>query len=334
MLTGLSRLLGSALQVSPVGLVHRDHVLLRVGCRSEKEVFQLICRSAVQHCLTEYCGAATPASAIAGFAEWHSKNNHVGVPRWAEASREAIILDVFRCLEEQQATESRNPSHTESRCNAAILLHDTEGLDALDELRTLSEGVLPFLSARRIPTVLAGAVDAETLSQGGTFAAMSLYGRWQNRYAKVAARHFGHVYSAHFFCPSDPQSCFDLLYRAQMSVLYPLGRCFSAGAEGIIPTSDFLTASRVIFQECDVDDDGVWAEGDWGVFWDVVHSRPPSDYEADQLRQARLFGASHMNLVQWFLELSAQGRGDVLWACLRAFGFDGSLRRHAMHRSR
>jgi len=213
------------------------------------------------------------------------------------------------------------------QCNAAVVLHDAEAPDALDELGVIAGELLPRLAERRIPAVLAGAVQASTLAQSGRFAALSLHGRWRRHYEAAARQRLGHVYAVHFFCPQDPQGCFDLLYRAQMSALYPLGRCFTALGQGSWgPTPALLAAVRAIFLTCDVDDDNAWAAGDWEAFWRAVYGRPPSEEEAQELESSGLLGASEDRLAQWFLELVASGRGDALWACLRAFGYDGLLR--------
>merc|ERR1712032_1096254 len=107
---------------------------------------------------------------------------------------------------------------------------------------------------------------------------MSLYGRWHDRYRKLAARHLGSVYSVHFFCPAHPQSSFDLLYRAQMASLYPLSRCFSAtDGKALKPAVALLAAARSIFIACDLEADSAWCSADWCFFWTKVYERKPSE---------------------------------------------------------
>eukprot|EP00747_Dinoflagellata_sp_TGD_P180324 gnl/TRDRNA2_/TRDRNA2_32582_c0_seq1.p1 gnl/TRDRNA2_/TRDRNA2_32582_c0~~gnl/TRDRNA2_/TRDRNA2_32582_c0_seq1.p1 ORF type:complete len:154 (+),score=19.00 gnl/TRDRNA2_/TRDRNA2_32582_c0_seq1:600-1061(+) len=146
----------------------------------------------------------------------------------------------------------------------------------------------------------------------------------------LARQQLGNVYAVHFFSPLDSKGCFDLLYRAQMAALYPLGRCLSSvgpdvGFDTSRPSAALCAAVRVIFSTCDVDADGIWLEDDWIVFWRAVYARLPSDSEKEALERAELIGASEERVLRWFVEMMAQGRGDSLWTCLRAFGYNGAL---------
>mmetsp|Transcript_64866 Transcript_64866/g.180577 ORF Transcript_64866/g.180577 Transcript_64866/m.180577 type:complete len:357 (-) Transcript_64866:44-1114(-) len=351
MLASYGRLLSSAWQVSPVGRVDATHSLLRLGCIGDEESFRALCLGAVHHCLSAYCGPRPPGAAIERFAAAHVDRAvggsadsvaAVAVPRWAEISGERTTLDVCHLqmpaaaahgnttFGRAESSRRRQPFPDAERCNAAVLLHATGGTRALDDLDNIVQDVLPRLAERRVPVVLAGVVDISEL-QGGRFAAVGTCARWRHHYVKAASQRPGHVYALDFFCAQDPWGCFNLLYRAQMSALYPLGRCFTAaGREAFAPTQQLLAAAAVIFEACDKDCDGVWARNDWSAFWEVVYGRRPSAEEADELDAAKLFGASEERLVQWFLELAAEGRGDALWACLRAFGYDGMLRRQGV----
>lgn len=143
----------------------------------------------------------------------------------------------------------------------------------------------------------------------------------------IALTHPGSVYSVHFFCPQDPRTSFDLLYRAQMAALYPLSRCFvSVDGKGFHPTPELVAATKTIFVACDLEDDSVWCAADWRGFWMEVYHRDPSEKEARELQECGLYGASEPRLLQWFFELTANGKGDSLWAVLRAFGYQGDLR--------
>merc|ERR1712194_40975 len=115
---------------------------------------------------------------------------------------------------------------------------------------------------------------------------------------------------------------------------YPLDRCLSSAPDADTATLDpspaLCEAARVIFSLCDVDSDGAWLASDWEFFWNVVYGRPPSSDERETLSGTGLIGAAERRVLQWFLHLIREGRGDSLWAVLRAFGYDGVLSRKGL----
>eukprot|EP00928_Gymnodinium_smaydae_P045716 TRINITY_DN30433_c0_g1_i1.p1 TRINITY_DN30433_c0_g1~~TRINITY_DN30433_c0_g1_i1.p1 ORF type:complete len:355 (-),score=53.68 TRINITY_DN30433_c0_g1_i1:218-1237(-) len=329
-LVGCQRLASSVFQVSRFGRVDPSHSLLRLGCLSGRDTFEDLALNSVFHCLAAYCGPErTPRSLVDRAAAGHvaSSGNVVAIPRWAEVTREQTVLDVFRMTDMDLLRTS-----AELRCNAAIVVHDAGASDAESSYAHIEKNVLPNLAERRVPVVLASLVETPAHAHGARYAAMSTYGRWQHRYEALVAERIGHIYAVHFFSPQDPRGCFDVLYRAQMSSLYPLGRCLAdevaeAGSSSVKFSRLFLEAAHEIFLACDTDGDGAWLREDWNVFWRNVYGRHLSPAEDEALQNAGLIGASEDHLLRWFESLIVQGRGYSLWACLRAFGYNGALAR-------
>lgn len=321
MLSGCHRVLTSALQVTRFGRVDPTLKLLRLGCFSDKSLFEELCLNAAFHCVKEYAGPGAPNRLVDQFLSMHlaASGNQIAVPRWAEASREKRVVDVFLLRDEQLVS-----TKTALRCNAAILVHDTSAQDASDAFQHLASNVVPSLASKGIPVVLACAVEVPMHEHAARFNAKSLYGRWHDGYRALAEQHLGHIYAVHFFTPQNPQHCFDLLYRAQMASLYPLGRCLEK-LGSLDPSLALREATQIIFSACDADADGLWLANDWEIFWKIVYGREPSDAETEALRSSELIGCAEGRLLQWFLHLIRQGKGDSLWTCLRAFGFDGAF---------
>ena len=152
------RLAQTCLQISRCGRVRNDLNLLRVGivtCNDDGDgVFQTLCSNLVAQTTIDYCSSMPAID-----AGWSSANlqratqiarkcvdsrlkhdGAVGIPHWAETSREATVLDIFPLRDNLE------------RCNAALVLHDASRRIDLNAMLS----VLKSLNDHEIPVVVFG----------------------------------------------------------------------------------------------------------------------------------------------------------------------------------
>ena len=132
-------------------------------------------------------------------------------------------------------------------------------------------------------------------------------------------------------------SVHEAVYAAQRAVLYPTPPLFDAGAQALAP--DAVAALRRIFAVCDTDADGALSSSELNAFQEACFGAALSALEVEDVRRVvsdRMPCGSGVTpsgdglTLPGFLYLHAlfieHGRADTVWAVLRCFGYDTSLR--------
>ena len=252
----MRRVVNAALQCSswPGWRVPHDVNLVRVGVLADsEEQFLQLASAAVGPSVASYVnhGRAlfSPPPSPAGqrriislarrYAEAHN-NTALPMPCWTELSGERTVLDIFRVKDLSESACQLQ------RANAYLLLHSTDDV-ARQSYGSLVDERIAFLEHTDCPVVVAGLLTAEQLKQGqfGVHSAWASY----SRHHKNTAAQSPTVYCTDFASLSAYGSAWHLLYKAQMSVLYPRGRLVDQAGQ---PTQRFSSVLREVWSRFDV----------------------------------------------------------------------------------
>jgi hypothetical protein len=179
-----------------------------------------------------------------------------------------------------------------SRCNAVLLLHDTSSSSSSEEVAATLESLPSDL-----PVTLVGIVPSRDVSLGPFGLNQANYHLWMSNHATLAAE-YPSVYATTFASPGIYAQGFHALYTSQSSVLYPKSRLagprFKDTCDAISPVWDGGAVER----------------------FGAIASIPPEEQE--QLLNLN-------SLFELLTGLAAVGKADVVWAWLRAHGYNGQL---------
>ena len=227
--------------------------------------------------------------ALYSFTDWHVKQH----------ADSAVPIPNWSRLSQEQTELDVFPvssSTAHDRTNAVLLLHDTRSGCANEVSDLLSS--LP----KHLPVTLAGVVPDRDVSLGDFGMNQQNYHKWMANHAELSYEHPS-VYGSTFVSPGLFGQGFHTLYTAQSSVLYPKSR---------------LTGER--FEHVCATIAPNWNPSTVARFGAVAYGRELREEEQEQLISA-------LDLRQLLGGLAAAGKSDVVWAWLRAHGYDGRLNR-------